>query len=232
MAVNAMAAGKPPASGAVPVGRGSMGNQQRPHGRDKCAGLIGIEKMKIGLDVSLGSVLKLLVLPGVVLPLFAAPRVLAASHQKTGASTVKSSSVLTAARLENSIGTRSALGEGVPQNYAVAARWFRKAAHHGYAKAEYNLGSQYYFGQGLRQNYVRAAYWWKRAARQNIGAAQYNLGNLYYFGKGVPRDSQKAAFWWREAAGQGVLQARKNLGILKNADRKVVKAADPAAPGK
>ncbi|WP_277600823.1 tetratricopeptide repeat protein [Eikenella corrodens] len=35
-------------------------------------------------------------------------------------------------------------GQGVRQDYAEAARWYRKAAEQGYAKAQYNLGSMYY----------------------------------------------------------------------------------------
>ncbi len=181
----------------------------------------GIQKVEGNLSGGWGFPLNFLVLAGVVLPIFVFSPVHAGAFQKNqGVVTEASSSSLTTVRLENSIGTRCALGDGVPQNYVVAAQWFRKAAHHGYAKAEYNLGSQYYFGQGVKQNYARAAYWWKQAAWQDIGAAQYNLGNLYYFGKGVPRNSEKAAFWWRKAAGKGVLQARKNLAILKNAGSK------------
>jgi TPR repeat protein len=33
-------------------------------------------------------------------------------------------------------------GQGVPQDYATAVRWYRKAAEQGYAKAQFNLGSR------------------------------------------------------------------------------------------
>ncbi|MEY2334812.1 tetratricopeptide repeat protein [Acidithiobacillus ferrianus] len=121
---------------------------------------------------------------------------------------------LTTAKLENSIGTRCALGEGVPQNYDLAVRWFEKAASHGYAKAEYNLGMQYYFGQGVPKDESKAVYWWQKAAAQGISAAQYNLGNLYFLGQGVSQDYAKAAFWWHKAAALGNTQATRNLATL------------------
>ena len=121
---------------------------------------------------------------------------------------------LTTAKLENTIGTRCALGNGVPQNYGLAAQWFEKAALHGYAKAEYNLGMQYYFGQGVSKNETKAAYWWEKAAAQGIAAAQYNLGNLYFLGQGVPQDYSKASLWWHKAAALGNTLATSNLATL------------------
>ncbi|WP_308387534.1 tetratricopeptide repeat protein [Acidithiobacillus sp. AMEEHan] len=126
-----------------------------------------------------------------------------------------SPALLTTAKLENDIGTHCALGQGVPQNYALAAQWFEKAAKIGYGKAQYNLGMQYYFGQGVAQNYEKAAHWWQLAAEQNIPSAQYNLGNLYYQGIGVKQDFEKAAYWWKKAAGLGVTQAKTNLAVLE-----------------
>jgi len=40
-------------------------------------------------------------------------------------------------------------GEGVPQDYAVAMKWYRLAAEQGHAKAQYNLGVMYYNGEGV-----------------------------------------------------------------------------------
>jgi TPR repeat protein len=34
-------------------------------------------------------------------------------------------------------------GKGVPQDFAEAARWYRRAADHGHAMAQYNLGTCY-----------------------------------------------------------------------------------------
>jgi len=46
-------------------------------------------------------------------------------------------------------------GQGVPQDYAEAVTWYRKAAEKGFAEAQYNLGTMCYRGQGVPQDYPR-----------------------------------------------------------------------------
>ena len=41
-------------------------------------------------------------------------------------------------------------GEGVPQDHAEAARWYRLAAEQGNASAQFNLGVAYENGEGVR----------------------------------------------------------------------------------
>jgi tetratricopeptide (TPR) repeat protein len=57
-------------------------------------------------------------------------------------------------------------GLGVPQDYAEAARWYRKAAEHGNAKAQLGLGVCYLFEQGVPQDYTEAAKWYRKSADQ------------------------------------------------------------------
>jgi TPR repeat protein len=45
----------------------------------------------------------------------------------------------------------------VPQDYAEAVKWFRKAADQGSANGQHNLGTMYQFGQGVRQDNAEAA---------------------------------------------------------------------------
>jgi TPR repeat protein len=49
-----------------------------------------------------------------------------------------------------------AKGQGVPQDYKEAVRWFRLAAEQGDAGAQYNLGWMYAKGQGVPQDKVLA----------------------------------------------------------------------------
>lgn len=79
-------------------------------------------------------------------------------------------------------------GEGVPQNYKEAAKWYRLAAEQGDAKAQYDLGFMYHKGQGVPQNYKEAAKWFRLAAEQGDAQAQYGLGFMYGLGQGVPED--------------------------------------------
>ena len=69
-------------------------------------------------------------------------------------------------------------GHGVPQSYAEAAEWFRKAAEQGYAEAQHDLGACYYNGHGVPQSYSEAIKWFRKAARQGYAVAQQVLNGL------------------------------------------------------
>ena len=104
-------------------------------------------------------------------------------------------------------------GEGVPQDYAAAAGWYRKAADQGNASAQYNLGLLYATGRGVAQDYAAAVSWFRKAADQGNASAQFNLGVSYYKGQGVPQDYAAAASWYRKAADQGSALGQANLGV-------------------
>jgi TPR repeat protein len=55
-------------------------------------------------------------------------------------------------------------GQGVPQGYQEALKWYRKAAKQGLPQAQSNLGVMYDLGQGVPQDYVRAHMWYSIAA--------------------------------------------------------------------
>ena len=55
-------------------------------------------------------------------------------------------------------------GQGVPQDYAEAVKWYRKAAEQGNALALNNLGFMYGKGRGVPQDYVQAHMWYNLAA--------------------------------------------------------------------
>lgn len=86
-------------------------------------------------------------------------------------------------------------GRGLPQDYAEAALWFRKAAEQGYAEAQHALGRLYYKGHGVPQDYTQAAAWYRKAAEQGNTLVQAALGSMYYSGLGVPQDCAEAYFW-------------------------------------
>ena len=56
------------------------------------------------------------------------------------------------------------LGKGVEQDYAEAAKWYRKAADQGHKSALYNLGFLYKNGLGVPQDDVLAHMWFDLAA--------------------------------------------------------------------
>ncbi|MCH8947903.1 MAG: sel1 repeat family protein, partial [Acidobacteria bacterium] len=77
------------------------------------------------------------------------------------------------------LGDRYFWGQGVPQDYKEAFKWWLRAAEHGHAQAQAQLGVLYANGQGVPQNYVEAAKWTRRAAEQAYPEAQYYLGVFY-----------------------------------------------------
>ena len=50
-------------------------------------------------------------------------------------------------------------GQGVPQDYKTAMKWYRLAAKQGNASAQTNLGVMYGLGQGVIQDWVYAHMW-------------------------------------------------------------------------
>ncbi len=66
----------------------------------------------------------------------------------------------------NILGRIYALGAGVPQDYAEALKWLRKAAEQGFALSQIYLGDMYNKGQGVPQDYVEAHKWMNLAAAQ------------------------------------------------------------------
>ena len=57
-----------------------------------------------------------------------------------------------------------AKGEGVRQNHAEAARWYRRAAEQGYAGAQNNLGLMYEDSASVPKDFVQAHKWYNLAA--------------------------------------------------------------------
>lgn len=104
--------------------------------------------------------------------------------------------------------------DGVAQDYAKAAFWFRKAADSGVANAAYNLGVLYHQGLGLKKDMKEAIRWYKTAAGKGHPEAQYNLGIAFIEGIGVPYDPQAAAKYFESAASAGVVEAAYNLGMI------------------
>jgi TPR repeat protein len=72
-------------------------------------------------------------------------------------------------------------GEGVPQNYVMAANWYRRAAQHasdfgGAGQGRNNLGLLYMNGLGVPKDYVQAYMWFSLAnSETNLFDAQAQM---------------------------------------------------------
>ena len=72
------------------------------------------------------------------------------------------------------LGVMYANGRGVPQDYAEAVKWYRKAAEQGDFASQFNLGNLYSNGRGVPQDYVLAHMWFNLAAAQGNKEAVTN----------------------------------------------------------
>ena len=100
-------------------------------------------------------------------------------------------------------------GQGVPQNFQEAFRWYYLAAEQGDASTQNVLGMLYEYGQGVPQDYPQALYWYSLAAEQGYANAQFNVGFLYATGVGVSQNYTEAGRWYRLAAQQVAWSPRK-----------------------
>jgi len=104
-------------------------------------------------------------------------------------------------------------GQGMPQNYAEAMKWFRLAADQGLADAQYELARMYNKGQGVRPDYSEAVNLYRLASAKGHADAQFALG-MMYFGANVPRSQAQAARLFRVAAEKGHAKSHSMLGMM------------------
>ena len=100
------------------------------------------------------------------------------------------------------------------RDYEEAARWFRKAAEQGLARAQCSLGDAHKRGDGLPKDLVEAALWYDRAAKQGYAPAQFELGSSYESGLGIDQDRAEAFNWYRKSADNGYHLALFKMGVL------------------
>ena len=109
---------------------------------------------------------------------------------------------------------------GVPQDYAEAMRWYRKAAEQGFALAQSAVGSMYARGEGVPQDGSEAMRWYRKAAEQGSGSAQYALAKMHRRRAGyapvqvAAKDYTEAMKWYRHAAEQGDAMAQQDLATM------------------
>jgi uncharacterized protein len=75
---------------------------------------------------------------------------------------------------QHNLGVMYDNGVGVPEDDAIAVRWFRRAAEKGYLKSQSNLGLMYANGEGVLRDDVQAFLWFDVAARRGNQVATRN----------------------------------------------------------
>ena len=115
---------------------------------------------------------------------------------------------------EFEVGARLAEGNGTPQSYKEAAKWYTRSADRGFAPAQYRLGALYERGLGLKPDRSLAAAWYRRAADQGNVKAMHNLAVLSANQTDQSPDYTTAAEWFEQAANRGLADSEFNLAIL------------------
>ena len=85
---------------------------------------------------------------------------------------------------QHNLGMLYAKGQGVPQDYKEAIKWYRLAASNGNASAQFNLALMYAKGKHIAKDYKEVVKWSRLAADQSHAAAQGLLGIMYEYGQG------------------------------------------------
>jgi hypothetical protein len=105
-------------------------------------------------------------------------------------------------------------GQGVPQDFGEAMRWYRRAADLGNAEAMGEVGFLYHNGLGVPMDFDVAMRWYRKAADAGDPSSMNNIGFLYYRGVGVPQDFGAAMVWFEKAANLGVAAACGYMGLM------------------
>ena len=121
-----------------------------------------------------------------------------------------------------------AQGDGVPQDFSEAFKWWRMAAEQRNAVAQLNRGTCYAQGDGVPQDFSEALKWWRMAAEQGDIKAQFSLG-LNCFQQETDQGLAEAMEWWHKAAEQGMDRAQYLLGELYMKDKRVHQNSAEAA---
>lgn len=128
------------------------------------------------------------------------------------------------------IGVKYFTGEGELQDYAEAAKWFRKAAEQGDIYAKTYLGGMYAQGLGVPKDDSKAAKWFHTAAEEGDPDAQLLLGGMYANRRGVPQDYVLAYMWFSlSAAGANENAAKARDAVAQDMTREQIAEAQGLA---
>lgn len=108
------------------------------------------------------------------------------------------------ARAQYDFGERYYFGNGVPQDYAEAARWFLRAAEQGHAQAQANLGMMLALGRGAARDSIEALKW------LNLAAARGNQSALKTRNTLIKRLSPEEIFEGQQRAAEFVAAPAKS----------------------
>lgn len=116
----------------------------------------------------------------------------------------------------------------INNQYATAAKWYRRAAGHGHAQAASALGTLYYTGRGVDPDITVALDWYRQGAERGHPAAQHAYAAALTSAPGDLRNPTAAVQWWEKAARGGHPIAQHNLCMALRDGRGVLQDEETA----
>jgi hypothetical protein len=113
------------------------------------------------------------------------------------------------------LGDKYRKGEGVPQDFKEAMKWYRLAADQRHAHSQTELGIIYRRGNGVPQDYKEAMKLSRLAAEKGDSIAQNSLGVMYSNGEDVPQNDKEAYIWFSLSAANGYEMDKNNVTNVK-----------------
>ena len=129
--------------------------------------------------------------------------ILAAPFNSVNASDESPKEIIQAAQqgdagAQRELGAMYYFGEGVPQDYKEAIKWYSKSAEQNYVKSQVMLGYMYYHGEGVPQEYVLAHMWFNLASTQgNVNALEFRDIAAVKMTPAQIEEAQKLANEWK-----------------------------------
>ena len=120
------------------------------------------------------------------------------------------------------------LGQGVPQDYGKAIKWFERAGKGRYGAkkkfwrgaAFYTLGLMHLKGEGVPKNQKKAYSMFLKSVQKGAGTwqglASYNMGLMALKGEGVRKSQRDAIYWFKQSARSGNKEAKQALKEARN----------------
>ena len=112
------------------------------------------------------------------------------------------------------IASRASEGRDIPQDMALAAHLYERAAQAGLPPAQERLAMLMEKGIGIGRDTKQAAAWYERAAQGGNIRAMHNLATLLASGLNGKPDYAAALRWYGEAAEAGLKDSQFNMGVL------------------
>ena len=113
------------------------------------------------------------------------------------------------------LGEMHELGRGVPQNFRIAAEWYKKSASQKHAPAQHNLGLLYMIGEGVTQDSQKAVQLFAQSADQGHNLSMQTLGDMYFLGNGVEKNFEIALKWYKKLNYESNLHLKKRINFIE-----------------